>query len=234
MEVAGYLGHENAGMVLYKNVWDKDANFVERLEAILGPSEHQRYKWSPAMVGDQVIMKDYRDCFDFKMRQSEMPITESNYEDLSAIYSEVIAGVRECKDHYSGLYNLELGYEEATNFVKYGVGQHFSVHPDSGFSYSCAVSSIGYIADNYEGGEYFMPYQQLKFFPEKGDVIMHPSNFIYAHSSMPVTKGTKYSVVTMYDYNDRNHQDGSYGSNTSSQPSVLPAASGQVNSARWM
>jgi hypothetical protein len=228
MEVAGYIGHENAGIVLYKKVWPSDANFVERLEAVLENSQHSQYKWSPAMVGDQEIMKDYRDCFDFKMRQGEMPITGMGFEDLSSIYSEVMSGVRECMEHYSGLYNLKLGYEEATNFVKYGVGQHFSIHPDSGFSYSCAVSSIGYIADGYEGGEYFMPYQQLKFFPEKGDLIMHPSDFIYAHSSMPVTKGTKYSVVTMYDYNDRNHQTGSYGSNVVSSTSALPSVSGQV------
>lgn len=231
MEVAGYIGHANAGIVLYKNVWPDDSNFVERLEEIIGTSSHDRYKWNQAMVGDKVIMKDYRDCYDFKLRQSEMPILEPGYEALTSLYSEVMAGVRECMKHYSGLYNLSLEYEEATNFVKYGVDQHFSVHPDSGFSYSCAVSSIGYIADGYEGGEYFMPYQQLKFFPEKGDLIMHPSDFIYAHSSMPVTKGTKYSVVTMYDYNDRNHQNGSYGSNVSSASSGLQNAGGQVVSA---
>ena len=62
-----------------------------------------------------------------------------------------------------------------------------------------------------------------------GDVIIHPSDFIYAHASMPVTKGTKYSAVTMYDYNDRNHQTGSYGSNVSAT-SGLPSVSGQVSS----
>lgn len=230
MKVAGYIGHENAGMVLYKDVWPDGSNFVERLEAILSESTHPRYKWNQAMVGDQVIMKDYRDCFDFKLRQSDMPITDDGFEELQAIYEEVMLGVRECMKHYSGLYNLSLEYEEATNFVKYGEGQHFSIHPDSGFSYSCAVSSIGYIADGYEGGEYYMPYQQLKFFPEKGDLIMHPSDFIYAHASMPVTKGTKYSVVTMYDYNDRNHQNGGYGSNVASS-SGLKSASSQVSAA---
>lgn len=231
MKVAGYIGHENAGIVLYKEVWPDESNFVERLEGVLSASENPRFKWNQAMVGDQVIMKDYRDCFDFKLRQSDMPITDAGFEDIQAIYEEVMLGVRECMKHYSGLYNLSLEYEEATNFVKYGEGQHFSIHPDSGFSYSCAVSSIGYIADGYEGGEYYMPYQQLKFFPEKGDLIMHPSDFIYAHASMPVTKGTKYSVVTMYDYNDRNHQTGSYGSNISSPASGLGIVSSQVASA---
>jgi hypothetical protein len=179
-------------------------------------------------------MKDYRDCFDFKLRQSDMPITDSAFADLGKVYEEVMTGVRECVKHYSGLYNLSLEYEEATNFVKYGPGQHFSVHPDSGFSYSCAVSAIGYINDGYKGGEYFMPYQQLKFFPEKGDVIVHPSDFIYAHASMPVTEGTKYAAVTMYDYNDRNHQTGGYGGNVAAQPSgIQPAAAAQVSTATW-
>jgi len=227
MEVAGYIGHANAGIVLYKNVWPEDSNFVERLEAVLGDSSHDRYCWNQAMVGDRVIMKDYRDCSDFKVRQSDLPITEEGFEDLGKIYEEVIAGIRDCVKHYSSLYNLSLDYEEATNFVRYQEGQHFSVHPDSGFSYSCAVSAIGYINDGYEGGEYVMPYQDLKFLPQKGDVIIHPSDFIYAHASMPVTKGTKYSAVTMYDYNDRNHQTGSYGSNVKTA-SGLQAVSGQV------
>ena len=51
-----------------------------------------------------------------------------------------------------------------------------------------------------------MPYQDIKFLPEAGDVIIHPSNFVYAHASLPVSEGVKYSAVTMYDYNDRNHQ----------------------------
>ncbi len=234
MDIAGYIGHANAGIVLYKNVWPQNSQFVERLEKVLEHSNDDRYKWNQAMVGDQVVMKDYRDCFDFKLRQGDMPIESEQFADLEMIYKEVIEGVRECVSHYSGLYNLSLDYEEATNFVKYSEGQHFSVHADSGFSYSCAVSTIGYINDNYEGGEYLMPYQDIKFTPEKGDLIMHPSDFVYAHSSLPVASGTKYSVVTMYDYNDRNHQNSSYGSNVSSQPSVLPAASGQVNSAKWM
>jgi len=215
MQVAGYIGHPNSGIVLYKGVWPKDSHFQERLEGILDGSDHELYRWSPALVGDQEIIKDYRDCSDFKINESRLPIEDEAYKDLEAVYNEVMAGVRECVKHYSGLYNLQLDYEESTNFVQYKEGQHFSVHPDSGFSYSCAVSTIGYINDGYEGGEYLMPYQDVKFTPEMGDVIIHPSDFIYAHASLPVTNGVKYSAVTMYDYNDRNHQNngysGSYG-----------------------
>lgn len=231
MEIAGYIGHESAGIVLYKNVWPADSNFAERLESVLTDSDDPFFSWKQAMVGDSEIMKDYRDCVDFKVSQNMLPFTKDEHGDIQKVYEEVIFGVRECIKHYSSLYNIELNFEEATNFVRYEEGQHFSVHPDSGFSYSCTVSAIGYINGGYEGGEYLLPYQNIKFRPEMGDVILHPSDFIYAHASLPVTKGTKYSAVTMYDYNDRNHQpesSGAYGSATKS--TQLGSAVGQIES----
>jgi hypothetical protein len=232
MEIAGYIGHENSGIVLYKNVWPKDSHFTERLESVLDGSDDPFFSWKQAMVGDSEIMKDYRDCVDFKVSQFMLPFEQEKYADIGKVYEEVIGGVRECILHYSSLYQLDLGYEEATNFVRYREGEHFSVHSDAGFSYSCTVSSIGYINDGYEGGEYMMPYQNIKFRPEKGDVIVHPSDFLYAHASLPVTKGTKYSAVTMYDYNDRNHQShvGDPANQTQDRRSHIGAASTQVES----
>jgi hypothetical protein len=229
MKIGGYLGNPTDGIMLYKDVWAPDSNFVQRLEAGLEGSSHEYFSWKQATVGDYEIMRDYRDCVDFKLRQADIPVPEE-FTDLGRVYEEVIAGVRECVQHYSSMYNLQLDYEEATNFVRYGEGQHFSVHPDSGFSYSCAVSAIGYINDGYQGGEYIMPYKNLKFIPEAGDVIVHPSDFIYAHASQPVTSGIKYSAVTMYDYNDRNHQNhggGGYSAQEQSS-SEIPVASGQT------
>jgi hypothetical protein len=205
MDIAGYLGNPTDGILLYKNVWQNVDSFVDRLEAALHGSSHDRFIWEQATVGDSEIMKDYRDCFVVKVRQADIPMPP-DFTNLGLLYSEVVSGVRECIKHYSGIYNIQLQYEEATNFIKYGEGQHFAVHPDSGFSYSCAVSAIGYINDGYVGGEYMMPYKNLKFRPEKGDVIVHPSDFIYSHASLPVKQGIKYSAVTMYDYNDRNHK----------------------------
>jgi len=226
MDIAGYCGHPASGIVLYKNVWPDDSNFVERLEACIGKSTHEYFSWKKALVGDLQEMPDYRDCSDFKLRESDLPVCDPDFADAGAVYAEVIAGVRECVQHYSGLYNLQLEYEEATNFVRYAEGQHFAVHADHGFSYVATVSAIGYLNDDYEGGEYMLPYQDIKFLPEAGDVILHPSTFIYAHASLAVTKGTKYSAVTMYDYNDRNHQDhqGPYAA----AQSVPTAAAGQI------
>jgi len=233
MEVAGYVGHPNAGIVLYKNVWPSDSQFVERIEEAVKDSANERYRWLPATVGDYEVMKNYRDCWDLKIGQRDLDSLPDQFADLANVYQEVIGGVRECVRHYSSLYNLTLEYEEVTNFVKYEEGQFFGVHPDSGFAYFCTVSAIGYINDDYEGGEYMMPFQDVVFKPEKGDVILHPSNFIYAHSSRPVTRGVKYSAVTMYDYNDRNHiqqNQAGYDPTTYPKPQLPSAPTSQVSS----
>lgn len=234
MEVAGYVGHPNAGIVLYKNVWAPDAQFVERIESAIQSASTERFNWLPATVGDFEVMKNYRDCWDLKVGQRDLDTLPEGLLDLGNVYSEVISGVRECVRHYSSMYNLTLEYEEVTNFVKYEEGQFFGVHPDSGFAYFCTVSTIGYLNDDYEGGEYLMPFQDVKFKPEKGDVIIHPSNFIYAHSSRPITKGVKYSAVTMYDYNDRNHREqnqSGYDPTTYPKPELPIASTGQTSSA---
>ena len=95
---------------------------------------------------------------------------------------------------------------EAINFVRYGECQHFAVHTDHGFSYTCTVSSVIYLNDDYEGGELYFPYLNITLKPEAGDIVMFPSTYIYAHASMPVKSGIKYSAVTMFDYNDNNHK----------------------------
>ncbi len=63
-------------------------------------------------------------------------------------------------------------------------------------------------AYNYDGGELLIPLQDIKFTPQKNDVLIMPSNYPFVHASLPIIEGVKYSAVTMYDYNDRNHQYG--------------------------
>jgi hypothetical protein len=41
--------------------------------------------------------------------------------------------------------------------------------------------------------------------PKAGDIIVFPSTYIYEHASKEMISGTKYSVVIMSDYNDRDN-----------------------------
>lgn len=55
-----------------------------------------------------------------------------------------------------------------------------------------------YLNDDYEGGELCFPRQGITIRPEKGMVVMFPSNFQYPHQAFEVRKGVKYVVVSWF------------------------------------
>ena len=130
------------------------------------------------------------------------------FEEVKKCYEDVEVNLKKCLTHYESLYNFKMDYMEAINFIRYNPGQHFAVHADHGFSYTCTLSSVMYLNDDYEGGELWFPYLNINFKPQAGDIILFPSTYIYAHSSLKVKSGVKYSAVTMFDYNDNNHKHG--------------------------
>jgi len=194
------------GIFIYRNAIPKELDIPKRLEAVLGDSSHDLFHWTEALVGYNEKMPEYRDCVDMKLSPAHWPMLPTGFEDLKKIYEDTESSVKACLTHYESMYNFKMEFMEAINFVKYGEGQHFQVHTDHGFSYVCTVSSIIYFNDEYEGGELWFPYLNIQLKPEAGDIILFPSTFIYAHAARPVTSGTKYSAVTMFDYNDNNHK----------------------------
>jgi hypothetical protein len=57
---------------------------------------------------------------------------------------------------------------------------------------------ILYLNNDYEGGEFAFFDRELKYKLKKGSCIMFPSNFMYPHEIMPVTSGTRYSIITWF------------------------------------
>ena len=53
--------------------------------------------------------------------------------------------------------------------------------------------------DDYEGGDLIFTdqkeYEVKRLKLGKGSIVFFPSNFMYPHSILPVTKGTRYSIV---------------------------------------
>jgi hypothetical protein len=209
-----YVGDPKLGIILYKGVLPKELGLVERLETTIGESSTPPFMWAEAMVGDQVKMPEYRDCVDCKISPKHLENIPQGFLEMKNIYEDTEVRLRECLNDYERRYNIKMDFMEAINYVKYEPGQHFNIHSDHGFSYTCTLSSIMYLNDGYEGGELWFPYFSFKFIPECGDVLFFPSTFIYAHASMKVTSGVKYSAVTMFDWNDRAHKYGGYGLNS--------------------
>jgi predicted 2-oxoglutarate/Fe(II)-dependent dioxygenase YbiX len=204
-----------SGIKCYKDVIKKDFDVINRLESNLKPlSDKAIYGWRPAYVGYQELMPEYRDCVDFKFKKKDIESDKSEVSlNLQSLWQDIYDSSFSAVEDYRAEYNImPLKYWEAMNFVKYGPGQHFREHHDHGFSYNCTVSLVGYINDDYEGGELYFRLQNLKIKPDAGDLYIFPSNFMYPHQAMPVIAGTKYSVVTMLDYSKKYHTPDMYDS----------------------
>lgn len=190
--------HLFPGIWVYRDVIKKELNLIERIENHI---KNNNLQWQEAYVGYKERMPEYRDCVDFKIKKLPDQPRPGSDEIWQDVYDAQLSAV----DDYCRMYNIEMKYWEAMNFIKYGPGQHFQEHADHGFSYVCTLSSVAYINDDYEGGGLSFGKLGIEFKPKAGDLYLFPSTYLFSHRALPVESGIKYSIVTMLDYNQNAH-----------------------------
>ena len=197
------------GINLYKNAIKKDEckNIIDTLESeiALGIPGIQ---WSGAKVNGTEDVEFVRNCVDLKYKKESLGVHIPFNQGLKDIHESVEKSLDSCLQHYESLWHLKMHYKEAFNFVKYLPGKYFKIHADHGPYYTCTISAVIYLNDDYDGGEIQFTRHGLTIKPDAGDIVIFPSNFVYEHSSLEITSGVKYSVVIMTDYNDLYHKDG--------------------------
>jgi predicted 2-oxoglutarate/Fe(II)-dependent dioxygenase YbiX len=98
---------------------------------------------------------------------------------------------------YTERYEIgEYMFHEPYQALKYRPGEFYKAHYDGGTESGRSISAVVYLNDDYEGGEIEFPNFKIKLKPEKGMLILFPSNYAYRHIAHPVLSGTKYSLVT--------------------------------------
>ena len=125
-------------------------------------------------------------------------IEEINNFILDKLHSTILEYIESLKfDWFDGW----IGYS-AIKFIRYSPGQTMKNHCDhihdmfDGERRGIPILSIiGILNDDYEGGELIM-FEDKKIDTKKGDLLIFPSNFLYPHEIMPVTKGARYSYVS--------------------------------------
>jgi hypothetical protein len=180
------------------------SKIINTLESKLnGQTKHE---WQGARVtnSDEADLSA-RNAVDFKFNSRGLGPRDEENAELYDIHSKIFNAVRRCVDDYGRYWGVGISYYEAFNFVKYeGAGTHFKIHADHGPTYVSTISIVVYLNDDYEGGELWFPrMDNLKIKPKAGDIAVFPSTYIYEHASEDMISGTKYSVVIMSDYNDR-------------------------------
>lgn len=193
------------GINVYKNCFPKDFCEHSLLTLEKELSSGGKYSWSKAKVTESSDpLMDARNCVDFKIGHQCLGNKDSSNEILYNLHKKTFDYIYPCSQDYGMYWGVGIQYFEVFNFVKYdGKGTHFNIHADHGPAYVSTISMVGYLNDDYIGGELYFPRFDLKVKPEAGDLFVFPSTYIYEHASMPIEEGVKYSVVIMTDYNDR-------------------------------
>jgi prolyl 4-hydroxylase len=104
-------------------------------------------------------------------------------------------------------YGVKFPHTEMCSILRYLPGQSYKRHVDNLLLASRFVevangiptrdiSVVGYLNDDFQGGETFFDRQNLKVKPQAGSVLVFPSYYTHPHQSLPVIRGKKYSFTS--------------------------------------
>jgi predicted 2-oxoglutarate/Fe(II)-dependent dioxygenase YbiX len=121
----------------------------------------------------------------------------SNNAALQAIHNQFNMLLLASTIPYAQKYGIkEPLWHEGYSLLKYSQTEEYKAHYDGSTGIGRALSCIVYLNDDYEGGELEFVHFGIKIKPKTGMLVIFPSNYAYMHASHPVTKGTKYALVT--------------------------------------
>lgn len=107
----------------------------------------------------------------------------------------------------SQTYGVKFPYAEPCSVLRYRAGQFYKRHVDNILLKSRFqeveqgiptrdISVVGYLNDNFTGGETYFDRQDVKVKPRSGSVLVFPAYFTHPHESLPVLDGEKYAFTS--------------------------------------
>jgi hypothetical protein len=173
-----------------------DGVFSDDLCNLILDEYKESSEWNEATVGSGNINFDIRNCNVIHI--STEPVIVNNFDHRKKIDDLIFESVRSSMDLYIEKHKtLQVQSDTGYDLLRYKEGQYYNQHTDSyGPTPNRILSCSIQLNDDYEGGEFAFFNEEMLIRSGKGSVIMFPSNFMYPHEVMPVTKGTRYSIVT--------------------------------------
>lgn len=104
---------------------------------------------------------------------------------------------------YAVRWGVTLGFVEPISVQKYEPGEGFYKTHHDGLNRS--ISALVYLNDVEEGGETVFPEFDLAVKPEKGKLVIFPSNYIYRHAATIPISNTKYAAAIWAHEHPHNH-----------------------------
>jgi predicted 2-oxoglutarate/Fe(II)-dependent dioxygenase YbiX len=154
-------------------------------------------EWQTSKIEHNQVNQGIRNCSDIGM--SLAGVINKNAFARQKLDNEVFQYAATALQKYREIHGKcvvkkDTGYD----LLRYQEGQFYTSHTDSFAEDPREISCSFALNDNFDGGEFAFFSQELKYKIPKGAALMFPSNFMYPHEVIKVTKGTRYSIVTWF------------------------------------
>jgi len=141
------------------------------------------------------VNKTIRNCMQIPISINN--IIEQNFDVRKNIDNMLFESVRKVISNYNDIIptfriDIDTGYQ----LLRYKEGEFYTQHTDSFKEQQRSLSCSLQLNENYVGGEFALFDREIMIRTKPGSAIVFPSNFMYPHEIMPVTKGTRYSIIT--------------------------------------
>jgi len=156
----------------------------------------ESHEWVEARISDG-INTDVRNCSTIGMSFEDIISKNPDKRRVLDKYMHVSASsvIRKYNEYFPMcMIDQDSGYD----LLRYKTGQFYKTHSDSFKARPRAISCSFALNNDFEGGEFCFFDKELKYQLSKGSALLFPSNFMYPHEVMPVTSGTRYSIVTWF------------------------------------
>lgn len=162
---------------------------------ILKEYEHSS-DWLNTVTGGG-LQREVRRCDNLNM--TEDFIIQKNYQVRKYLDDEVFKCASVAIQKYNERFNkAQIQQDSGYTLLRYQEGEYYKEHTDHFLQVPRTVSCSFSLNDGYEGGEWGFFNREVVIKPPKGSAVMFPSNFMYPHEIMPVTKGVRYSIITWF------------------------------------
>jgi len=170
-------------------------------------NEYQKDEWCEAETLGE--LNDYRVCKSLLMsHEDRIGNKEQRLQLDKTVFETIDPVIKEYADSFIGHLNYER--DEGYTLLKYEPGDFYKEHTDDpemvrvdeAGNYKPSslvkrkVTFVVQLNEDFEGGglSFFADTHRVEV--KKGSVILFPSNYMYPHQALPVTKGVRYSLIT--------------------------------------
>lgn len=188
------------GVCIYRNAFPNPKELIEASEMLHSTTD------SPTQWNDATVVSPDGSVSVSQVRTNKMMFTpqpRNSQNDPTAelffaneIHKHFSVCVQDFASRFSVSFNenTTIGYQ----VLKYSTSEYYVAHLDDGPKTRRTISAIGYLNDDYEGGELHFQDINFTYYPFAGDIVVFPSGAPYRHEAKPVIEGTKYSIVNWW------------------------------------